>query len=288
MGPSGSGHSEGFLLSRLLSWLLSILLSFLLLLIDDLFSLFLSIGIGLGLSISSLLLITFWFLFFNWFTSSTNSIAVDLTVLSVWDGTAEALTSISLTSTRWASELLLKLLIPPVTFFDSSNEILLLWANWRIIIGIRALGSIDIATVDIGASVIWACSVGIMIVCIMLLSLDEAGRSDLSIEDLVSVFIMLSLVLEPVFSLLISPWLVLIHGIVWAHGSWVQIINILVLSFIMVMLVGIDVEQYVSVEAGVVLWVIHALLPKLDGANVAEQGHHCQKSRFHFYLLFLL
>jgi len=320
---STRGYSEGGLLS------------FLLLLFDDLFGFSFSLFLSLRVIISGFLFLSTWLLGWWCLASSADCFAVDLAVLSNWNGTAEACTGISLTSTRWASEFLLKLLVPPVTFPNSGDKVLLLWTNWHIIIGIRALDAVNITTIDVGSSVVWACGVGIMIVRVTLWFLGEALRTNLSIEDLISVFIMLSLTLEPIFSLLVSPWVVLVHSIIWADGSWIQIVNILSSSLdkalrielsiedlvsvfimlilllepifslligpwlvlvhgiiwadgswiqivsiladfsIMVMLLGIDVEENVSVEAGVELWVVHAFLSKLNSTDMTEEGHDC-------------
>jgi len=124
-------------------------------------------------------------------------------------------------------------------------------------------------------SIIWADGCWIKIVSILSRSLDKALRIELSIKDLVSVFIMLSLHLEPIFSLLVGPWLVLVHSIIWADGSWIQIVSILAEFSIKVMLLGIDVEENVSVEAGVELWVVHAFLSKLNSTDMTEEGHDC-------------
>jgi len=106
---------------------------------------------------------------------------------------------------------------------NSSDEILLLWTDWRIIIGIGVLDSMYIATIDIVSSVVWACSGRVIVVGILslLVSLGKALSSDLGIEDLVSVLVMFILMIEPFLSLRVTHWKVMIHAIVWADSCGV-------------------------------------------------------------------
>jgi len=111
-----------------------------------------------------------------------------------------------------------------------------------------------IATIDIVSSVVWACSGRVIVVGILslLVSLGKALSSDLGIEDLVSVLVMFILMFEPFLSLGVGCWRVVIHAIVWADSCWVQIINVLLSFFVVVMLEGIDVEENVGVETSIV------------------------------------
>jgi hypothetical protein len=245
--------------------------------VEFFFGFFLSLLFGLGLGV--------WGLFFlGWLLIAfgTDSFAVSLTVLG-WDGTGVSRAGITLTWASWASELLLELPIPPVSFLKCSNKIALLWTNRSIVVSVAVFNSINIAAVDVAAGVVWARSR--LIVVIRVLSfiaigfLGETCRPNLSIEDLVGVLFVLISPLEPCLSLIIGSWEVLHIAIVWAHGCWVKVVCIFSLvgtniGTVMVLIL-VNIEENVGVEAGVKLWVVHAFLSELNCANVAEEGHHC-------------
>lgn len=79
----------------------------------------------------------------------------------------------------------------------------------------------NISTVDIVSSVIWTGGIWVKIISILigLFLLVQVLRTSLNIVDFL--VLMFRTLLEPVGPLLVGPWGVLIHGIVWAHRVWV-------------------------------------------------------------------
>lgn len=212
---------------------------------------------------------------------STNSLAVKTSVFVGWNGTGISDTGISLSCSCWSCKLLSELLIPPVSLLDSVNECWFWWTNWCVVVGIRALNSNWVSAINVITGIIWTGSVWIEVISILLIltPLSEIMRVNLNII-IDSLVLVLCALLEPVFSLLIGPCLVVIHSIIRAHSSRIGIVfvatTVMLVSVMVLFLECINIKEDVGVETDVVLGVVHSFLLQLDGANVAEQCHHCQ------------
>jgi len=243
----------------------------------DLLALLDSFGISTFLEILSGFL-SDWLL--DLLAAGTNTLAVKLARLGLWDGTGIASAGVGLSGSCRSRQLLLELFVPPVSLLESSNQILLLWTNWCIVISISAFNSVNISTVDIGAGIIGTSSGWIKVVSISLSLVYSLLDETLWINLLIKVLLT---IIEPVLPLLVRPRRVVIHGIVLADGVRIAVIFISLLLGVMMMVVvvlvleGIDVEEHVCVQACVVFWVVHCFVLEFDGRCAAEKSHYGQR-----------